>query len=98
MAAAQGKFHEMHDIIFKKFGAQKAADLRGYAGELGLDLAKFDADLAAAEPQIKADMAEGNAKGVDSTPTLYINGRQYGGPFAPKYFAMAIDEAIAVKN
>ena len=96
--AAQGKFHEMHDLIFKKFGAQKPADLRGYAGELGVDLAKYDADLAGTLPQIKADQAEGNAKGVDSTPTLFINGRPYGGPFAPKYFNMAIDEAIAVKN
>lgn len=96
--AAQGKFHEMHDLIFQKFGAQKPDDLRGYAGGLGVDLAKYDADLAGTEAQIKADMAEGEAKGVDSTPTLYINGRQYGGPFAPKYFAMAIDEAIAVKN
>ena len=97
-AKAQGKFHEMHDLIFKKFGAQKPDDLRKYAEEIGLDLAKYDADLAGTEPQIKADMAEGQTKGVNSTPTLFLNGRQYGGPFAPKYFAMAIDEAIAVKN
>jgi len=97
-AAGQGKFHEMHDIIFKKFGAQKKDDLRSYAQEVGLDLARFDADLAGTEPQIKADMAEGQAKGVNSTPTIFINGRHYGGPLAPKYFAMAIDEAIALKN
>jgi protein-disulfide isomerase len=97
-ARAQGKFHEMHDKIFAKFGAQKKEDLRKYAEELGLDLAKFDADLPGTAPQIDADIAEGEAKGVDSTPTLFINGRKYGGPFAPKYFAMAIDEAIALKN
>ena len=97
-AAAQGKFHEMHDLIFKKFGAQKKADLRTYAQQVGVDLARYDAELAATEGQIKADMAEGGAKGVDSTPTLFLDGRKYGGPFAPKYFAMAIDEAIAVKN
>jgi protein-disulfide isomerase len=97
-AHAQGKFHEMHDLIFKKFGAQKKDDLRKYAEEVGLDLAKYDADLAGTEPQIKADMDEGGKKGVESTPTLFIDGRQYGGPFAPKYFAMAIDEAIALKK
>lgn len=97
-AAAQGKFHEMHDLVFKKFGAQKKDDLRNYAQEVGLDLARFDADLAGTEAQIKADMAEGQAKGVSSTPTIFINGRHYGGPLAPKYFAMAIDEAIALKN
>ena len=97
-AKAQGKFHEMHDKIFAKFGAQKKEDLHKYAEELGLDMAKFDADLPGTSGQIDADIAEGEAKGVDSTPTLYINGRKYGGPFAPKYFTMAIDEAIALKN
>ena len=97
-AHAQGKFHEMHDLIFKKFGAQKPADLRKYAEEVGLDLARYDAELAGTEPQVKADMAEGGTKGVESTPTLFINGRQYGGPFAPKYFAMAIDEELALRN
>lgn len=97
-AKAQGKFHEMHDKIFEKFGAQKATDLRKYAEELGLDLAKYDADLPGTAAQVDADIKEGEAKGVGSTPTLFINGRQYSGPFAPKYFAMAIDEAIVLKN
>lgn len=96
-AMAQGKFHEMHDLLFRKFGSQKAADLRKYAGELGLDMAKFEADFAAAEPRVKADMKSGNDAGVDSTPTIYLNGRQFGGPVDPKYMTAAIDEEIAVK-
>jgi protein-disulfide isomerase len=97
-AAAQGKFHEMHDLIFDKFGAQKADQLRTYAAQVGLDLARYDADLAGTEALIKADMAEGGVNGVSGTPTMFINGRRYAGPYAPKYFAMAFDEAIALKN
>jgi protein-disulfide isomerase len=96
-ARAQGKFHEMHDLIFEKFGNQKKDDLRRYAGGLGLDLARFDADFAAAEPRVKADMKDGADVEVDGTPALFLNGRSYGGPVDPKYLAAAIDEEIAVK-
>jgi len=96
-ARAQGKFHEMHDLIFEKFGNQKKDDLRRYAGGLGLDLARFDADYAAAEPRVKADMKDGADVEVEGTPSLFLNGRVYGGPVDPKYLAAAIDEEIAVK-
>jgi hypothetical protein len=55
----------MHDLIFEKFGNQKKDDLRRYAGGLGLDLARFDADFAAAEPRVKADMKDGADVEVD---------------------------------
>ncbi len=97
-ANAQGKFKAMHDMIFEKVGAQKKDDLRRYAEQLGLDMAKFDADLATTEPAIKADMAEGEQNGVDGTPTLYMNGRKYPGPADPKYFTMAIEEEIASRR
>ncbi|MEZ4400923.1 MAG: thioredoxin domain-containing protein [Kofleriaceae bacterium] len=97
-ARAQGKFHEMHDLIFEKFGNQKKDDLRKYAAQLGLDLGRFDADFAAAEPRIKADMKDGGAVGVDGTPTLFLNGRQFPGPLAPAYINAAIDEEIAVRG
>ncbi|MBK9031356.1 MAG: thioredoxin domain-containing protein [Myxococcales bacterium] len=96
-ASVQGKFHEMHDLVFEKFGNQKKDDLRRYAGDLGLDLGRFDADYAAAEPRVKADMKDGTDVGVDGTPTLFLNGRLYGGPADPKYMAAAIDEEIAVR-
>lgn len=95
-AKAQGKFHEMHDLIFEKFGAQKKDDLRKYAQQLGLDLTRYDNDFVIAEARVKSDMKDGTDAGVDGTPTLFLNGRLYGGPADPKYFGMAIDEEIAV--
>ena len=96
-ARAQGKFHEMHDLVFEKFGNQKKDDLRKYAAQLGLDLPRYDNDFIIAEARVKSDMRDGAEVGVDGTPTLFLNGRIYGGPADPKYFAMAIDEEIAVR-
>ena len=95
-ARAQGKFHEMHDRIFEKFGNQKKDDLRRYAGDLGLDLGKYDLAFTAFESRVKADMKDGEAVDVDGTPSLFLNGRVFGGPADPKYMAAAIDEEIAV--
>ncbi|HVK72477.1 MAG TPA: DsbA family protein [Kofleriaceae bacterium] len=97
-AHAQGKFQVMHDLVFDKFGAQKKADLRRYAEQVGLDLARFDLDYGAQEAVVRQDMAEGEANGVDSTPSLYLNGRRYPGPADPKYFAMAIEEELAARQ
>jgi protein-disulfide isomerase len=97
-AQAQGKFHEMHDLIFEKFGAQKKADLRTYAQQLGLDLARNDADNAPAEAPGRADMKDGEVAGVDGTPYMYLKGRHFAGPSDPKYFAAAIDEELAVRR
>jgi protein-disulfide isomerase len=97
-ALAQGKFHEMHDLLFQQAEAHKKDDLRGYAQMLGLDLGKYEADFAAAEARVRADMKDGEAVGVDGTPTLFLNGRKYPGPSDPKYFAAAIEEEIAVRR
>jgi protein-disulfide isomerase len=97
-AAALGKFKEMHDVLFAKSPAHSPQDVLGYAKEMGLDEAKFQAAYAAAEAQVKSDQAQGEALGVDSTPTLFFNDRKYEGPFNPKYIAMWIDEELAVNR
>ncbi len=97
-AHAQGKFLPMHDIVFEKFGAQKKDELKKYAQQIGLDMARYDADFAAAEALVKADLAEGEAEEVDGTPSLFVNGRKYPGPADPKYFTMAIEEELATRR
>jgi predicted DsbA family dithiol-disulfide isomerase len=58
------------------------ADLRRFAERLGLDLERFDLDLAseAVRARIERDVETGLESGVDGTPSLFIDGRRYEGP------------------
>jgi protein-disulfide isomerase len=81
-AAAQGRFWEMHDLLFHRQKALEEDDLRGYAGELGLDVERFDADRAGAEgrARVARDVSAAAASGlVRGTPTLFIDGARYAG-------------------
>jgi protein-disulfide isomerase len=84
-AAEQGRFWEMHDLLFHRQRALEPADLRRYAGELGLDLDEFDAALAGGRgrARIEEDIASGERSGVLGTPTLFIDGVLYEGSYAP---------------
>jgi protein-disulfide isomerase len=97
-AQAQGKFKEMNEMLYSKSPAHKRDDVLGYARELGLDMAKFEADYAAAASRVDADVQQGETLGVSSTPTLYFNGRKYTGPQEAKYIGMWIDEEVAVNR
>lgn len=81
-AAGQGRFWEMHDVLFRNQRRLEAADLRRYAERVGLDLERFEADLAdrATNARVKRDVRSGLAGGVDGTPSLFIDGRRYRGP------------------
>src|SRR5690242_11524051 len=79
-AARQGRFWEMHDLLFHRQKALEDDDLRSYANEIGLDLDRFDRDRADAAvlARIARDVASGEATGVvRGTPTLFIDGVLY---------------------
>jgi protein-disulfide isomerase len=97
-AHAQGKFKEMHDLLFEHRSEHAPDALAGYAKQLGLDAAKFKADYDAAQNHVLAQKAQGENAGVDSTPTLYFNDRKYEGPMHSKYIQMWIDEELAVNR
>jgi protein-disulfide isomerase len=97
-AYRQDKFKEMHDILFDRSPAHRRADVIGYAKEMGLDLAKFEADYDALSPRVDADLKHGDAAGVDHTPTLFINGVEYTGPDLADYLGMWIAEEVAVNR
>jgi len=71
----------MHDLLFANQRNVQRSDLIGYAKALGLDVVRFEEDLASEQigHQIDADIAEGNRSGVDATPSYTINGRWYSG-------------------
>lgn len=82
-AGMQGKFWDMQNLLFTNQQAWTAAPTykeiwKGYADKIGLDIDKWQNDMAgiAAKSRVDADMARGKGLGVNSTPTLYVNGTQ----------------------
>ena len=83
-AALQDRFWEMHELLFHRQHALADDDLRRYAGELGLEVARFDADRSseAALERVWRDVRSGDASGdVRGTPTLFIDGVVHRGGF-----------------
>lgn len=78
-AALQGKYWEMHDIIFENQEYLDRESLLEYAAELDLDVATFDKDLSRPEltEKVEADFESGIRSGVNATPTFFINGEKY---------------------
>jgi len=78
-AGNQGKFWEMHDTLFANRDHLEGADVDGYAKGMGLDLAKFHADMQAqaTSDRIDRDKKLGESVGVQGTPSIFINGREF---------------------
>jgi protein-disulfide isomerase len=81
-AAAQGKFWEMHDLLYQHQSALTDEDLLRYARELGLDVARVQRELAAHTyaPLVRQDFMGGVHSGVSGTPRFFINGRRHEEP------------------
>jgi protein-disulfide isomerase len=76
-AALQGRFWDMHELLFHRQQALEDDDLRRYGAELGLDAERFDADRAdpAVAARVLRDVDGGTETGeIHGTPTLFING------------------------
>jgi len=96
-AGKQGRFWEMHDLVFENMRRVAYSDLLGYARRLGLDLTAFEADLRNpdAEILIRNDFEEGLGRQVRATPTFFINGRKVEGALPYDRFKQEVDRAIA---
>jgi protein-disulfide isomerase len=83
-AGAQGKFWEMHDMLFEHQDALEVEDIVGYAESLGLDLARFSRDLedGTFAKRVRDDFRSGVKSGVNGTPTFFMNGARYDGSWA----------------
>ena len=98
-AGEQGKYWEMHDQLFANQGALNVPELKQYAVGLSLDAAKFNQCLDSGKTAglVAAGTAQGEKMGVNSTPTLYINGRALVGAQPFEAFKQIIDEELAKK-
>jgi protein-disulfide isomerase len=83
-AAAQGRFWEMHDMLFEHQDALDVEDLVGYAESIGLDTSQFARDLEAGTyaKKVRDDFRSGVRSGVNGTPTFFVNGARYDGSWA----------------
>ena len=95
-AAVEGKFWEMHDIIFEHQDALEDEDLVGYAEQLALDAVRIEGELEAGThaARVRADFRSGVRSGVNGTPTFFVNGQRYDGSWSdPQTFIRGLREA-----
>lgn len=99
-AAAQGRFWEMHDLLFQDQENLGEKDLKTKAAKLGLDTAAFNKCLDGEQftAQIREDVRAGAAAGADGTPALYVNGRFLNGNRPYDDIAEVIDEELNRKK
>jgi protein-disulfide isomerase len=105
-ADEQGRFWEMHDVLYKDQSLWAKAPevnalLEGYARSIGLDVDRFKKDLAKPEviARVDADQKLGASRGVTSTPTLFVNNVALKpDAMSPAALHKAIETAIEEKN
>jgi len=96
-AHAQGKFWQMHDILFENRQSLSRTQLDGYAAKIGLNTEQFHSAMNRQlyKDIIEKQMATGKAAGVTGTPTLLVNGYRYQGASKdPRELAAAIDKFL----
>jgi protein-disulfide isomerase len=78
-AGAQGKFWEMHTLLFERQQALRTKDLIHYAEELSLDVERFRRELKdeTYSERVRTDFLAGVQNGVYGTPGLFLNGVRY---------------------
>ncbi|MCD4524102.1 Na+/H+ antiporter NhaA [Nocardioides sp. cx-173] len=81
-AGAQGRYWDMHDLLFRRQDELELQDLIGYAADLGLDVERFVRDLESERlaEHIRRDVASADASGVRGTPTFFVGDLRVLGP------------------
>jgi protein-disulfide isomerase len=94
-AATQGRFWEMHDLLYENQRRLRDQDLRGYAEQLGLDLEPFDKELAehVQAARVHEDFMSGVRSGVNGTPTFYVNGARHDDSYDLETMLAALAQA-----
>jgi protein-disulfide isomerase len=96
-AREQGKFWELHDKMFGNQSALQPDALKKYAADTGLDAAQFNQclDMSKYEARVQDAIRAGGRLGIQSTPTVYVNGRMINGAQPIEVFQAVIDEELA---
>lgn len=96
-AAAQGRFWEMHDLLYENQRRLRDQDLHAYAEQLGLDVEQFDKDLAehVHASRVREDFMSGVRSGVNGTPSFYVNGARHDDSYDLETLLAALERAAA---
>jgi protein-disulfide isomerase len=94
-AHQQGKFFEYTELLYNNQDSLDTASLKRFAAELGLDQQKFNTDLESGKfaDEVKKDMTDGDQYGVNSTPTIFVNGVKVRS-LSAQAFRKAINRAL----
>lgn len=94
-AGKQGKFWEMHDLVFQNISQLGPDKYKEWAKQIGLDVPRWEKDMNSPEVQaiIDKDSADGRSANVQGTPTFFINGKLVTNRSAEGFSGM-IDEAL----
>lgn len=99
-AALQGKFWEMHDLLFEQQTLLNPEIIHLWAESTGLNVEQFGNDIkqGAVEKRIQEDRQSGIRSGVNGTPTFFINGTRYDG--APDYHSLlaALESKLVLRS
>jgi protein-disulfide isomerase len=89
----QGRFWEMHDVLFEHQGELELEDLLGYAADLGLDVERFARDVQGERhaDRIREDVASAEASGARGTPTFFVGETRHVGPYDGASLAREIE-------
>ncbi len=95
-AAAQGKFWQMHDLLYKNQRALEHENLIHFAYDLNLDVDRFRAELESGRhmPVVDANFSSGVRSGVNGTPTFFINGMRHNASYDYDALYEAIQSAL----
>jgi protein-disulfide isomerase len=96
-AEKEGKFWQMHDLLYANQKALEEADLEKYAQQIGLDMDAYRSCVKSGEADavVRQDMAAGIAAGVEATPTFVIGGGRVNGALPYGSFKQVIDAELA---
>ena len=99
-AASQGKFWQMHDLLYENQKRLRDQDLRAYAEKLGLDVELFDKELAehVHAERVHEDFLSGVRSGVNGTPTFYVNGARHDDSYELETLLAALERAAVLER
>jgi Na+/H+ antiporter NhaA len=95
VAGEQGRFWDMHDMMFDHQNELELEDLIGYAAAIGLDVERFvrDLDDDAIIARVRADVASAEDSGAQGVPTFFIQGRRHVGAHDAQSLMAALEAA-----